>query len=185
MNSNDFDEIFSQAGNLLKLLNKVFEGVTGEPLDLESAVRHYPLLAVGLAAGTGAIGGWLLARRSSPQLPPPAPSRPLDSLPDIRSKLRPAEETGPAQQPVHPLEYLEQLVPEGLDRLRNVLPDVTSEEASALAREWADVLEPKVKQGLDTVVANLSESRFGIYFRRRAQRTDDEEGSDESPKGDA
>src|SRR5437868_8532970 len=123
MDSDDIEEIFSQAGRLLKFLDTTFRDVTGEDLDLESAVRHYPLVALGLAAGAGALGGWFLGRRSRLQLPPPAPEpkRPLDSLRDITSRLqlpqKPAEDTPPGQEPRHPMEYLEQMVPEGMERL--------------------------------------------------------------------
>ena len=86
MQSDDIEELFSQAGHFLKLLRRAFEDVTGEDLDIETAIRHYPLVAVGLAAGAGMLGGWTLARRSKPQLPPPKPRLSFDSLRDIRSR---------------------------------------------------------------------------------------------------
>ena len=190
MESDDIEEIFSQAGRLLKFLDTTFRDVTGEDLDLESAVRHYPLVALGLAAAAGALGGWFLGRRSQPQLPPPTPEskRPIDSLRDITSRFqlpqKPAEEAPPppGQEPRHPMEYLEQLVPEGMERIRSILPDVTPDEAAAVAREWMDTfMEPKLKQGLESVVANVSESKFGEYLKSRFAPPDEPQ-EDEGPE---
>lgn len=174
MDSDDIEELFSQASHLLKSLRPLFKDLTGEDLDLESAVRHYPLLTIGLAAAAGAVGGWAVGRRSRRELPPPEPPRLRDA------RLRPPEATPPAEQPPHPLDYLEHLVPESIDRLRKVLPETTQQEAAELAKEWVDnVLEPKLKQGLDRVVDNVSESKLGAYLKRTL-RPENPEGEEDS-----
>lgn len=137
----------AQARQVARQLAAAYRDVTGEDLDLESMVRHSPLVAVGVAAGLGALGGWFIARRSQKQLPPPTQSQP------------------------NPLLNMDRLVPEGFDKVREMLPGVVPDEAADMAREWVeDVLEPKLKEGVENVVANVGETRLGIFLRQTIQR---------------
>ena len=69
MQGDEFDDLLRQARHVGKILTAVYKEVTGEELDLEQAVRHYPLVALGLAAGAGALAGWWIGRGSAKQLP--------------------------------------------------------------------------------------------------------------------
>ncbi|MBV9282334.1 MAG: hypothetical protein JOZ41_19810, partial [Chloroflexi bacterium] len=149
--------------------------VTGEDFDLESAIRHYPLVALGVAAGLGAVGGWWLGRRSRPQLPAPQPKSQLEStfesLRDLGSRL--AHPSPGDQGHEGPLGYLEQLVPEGLETVRKALPELTSEETISQAKTWFEtVVEPKLKEGLDNVV---SQSRVGSFLKDVLRQADTSE----------
>lgn len=147
MEQHDFEDMMAQARQVARQLAAAYRDVTGEDLDLESMVRHSPLVAVGVAAGLGALGGWFIARRSQKQLPPPTQSQP------------------------NPLLNMDRLVPEGFDKVREMLPGVVPDEAADMAREWVeDVLEPKLKEGVENVVANVGETRLGIFLRQTIQR---------------
>ena len=166
MQSNEFDELYSQVSRLSKLLATAYRDVTGEDLDLEGVVRHYPLVALGVAAGAGALGGWWAARRFRKQLPPPAPrsqvEMTLESLRDFSSRWKAAGQRAPGQGSGMAWEYLEQLL--------KSFPDKTKEEGKP-AKNWLDtVLEPKLKEGMDTFVSNLSRNKMGAYFRQQIQR---------------
>jgi hypothetical protein len=175
MQSSDFDDLVEQAKQFGKVLSTLYEDVAGEELDLEGAIKHYPLVALGLALGAGAVAGWWIGRRQAPALPPPEPPRGTGRLSDLFKRETPKPEMR-RDQPAHPLDYLENLIPGGVDKVRDVLPDVVSEEAAAMARNWVDtVLEPRLKQGLDTMAANISEGKFGAFFRRTMQRYEDRE----------
>jgi hypothetical protein len=182
MNSNEFDDLVAQAKQIGKVLATLYEDVTGEELDLEGAIRHYPLIALGLALGAGALGGLWITRRARSQLPPPPQPKSqldstFDSLRSLGARFRQRSERTPGQEPVGPLDYLEQLLPGGVDKVREFLPEVTPEEATAVAQEWLDsFVEPKLKQGLDNL-----ENRFGAFFRQQLQRLEDKEGPEEPP----
>jgi hypothetical protein len=146
MEQHDFDDLMAQARQVAKQLAGVYRDVTGEELDLESMVRHSPLVAVGIAAGFGALGGWFVARRTQRQLPPPKPAP-------------------------NPLESVERLLPEGIEKVREILPGVVPDDAADVARAWMEeVLEPKLKEGVDNVVANVGETRLGMFIRQTIQR---------------
>ena len=175
MSSDEFDELYSQANRLSKILVSAYRDITGEDLDLEGIVRHYPLVALGLAAGAGALGGWWVARKFQAQLPPPTPKSQLDtaldSLRDIRAKFRAAGEGAPGETPARPWEYVEWLLPGALEALRKTFPDANIGQGASPGKNWLDtVLEPELRAGLDNVVSNLSESKVGLYFRQRMRR---------------
>src|SRR4051812_21461456 len=99
MPNNDFDDLFTQAGDLLKHFVPIFKDLTGEELDVESALRHYPWVILGTAAGVGLLAGVWIGRKQAPAPPPPPP--PLAA---------------------GPMSYLERLFPQGMDRVRQALP---------------------------------------------------------------
>jgi hypothetical protein len=183
MASNDFDELISQARQIGTTLSGVFEEVTGEKLDLEGTIKHYPLVAVGLGIGIGAVAGWWVGSKRATALPPPAPELPGESAPagtpnrlsDFfkRALDTTSSETGAG---THPLDRLETLFPAGADKVRDVLPDLVSEEAAAMAKTWVDtVLEPRLRQGIDSVANNVSESKIGAFIRDRLAGANDAE----------
>jgi hypothetical protein len=165
---NDFDQLFEQATHLAKALARSYQEVTGEELDLEGVIRHYPLVAFGAAAGAGVLAGWWIGRRGRNQLPPPPSSVEGPSpggLRDLASRLGRNRE--------RPAEYLERLLPEGIEMVRRVLPEINPEEAAELATTWVDtVLQPKLKQGLQNVVANMPDTGMGAYLKQRLQHDD-------------
>jgi len=115
MDSNDLDDLLRQLRSAAGTIRTLYRDLTDEDLDVESAMRHYPLLALGLAAGAGAAAGWWLGRKRQPELPPPPPE--------------------PA--PKRPLEYVEELLPGAVDRVRARLPEVVlSDAAKTRARAW-------------------------------------------------
>src|SRR5947209_468928 len=69
--SKDFDELFEQAGLIARALRDAYKDVSGEELDLEAALKNYPLLIIGTAIGTGALAGWWIAHRRQPPEPSP------------------------------------------------------------------------------------------------------------------
>jgi hypothetical protein len=126
----DYDELFTHARHVATLLATLYRDVAGEELDLETAIKHYPLIAVGLAAGLGTLGGLWLGRKLSPQLPPPSRPGPLDRL--------------------------EQYLPIPLDRVMDFIPETTIEGVTDVAREWmGTVLEPRIKEVTDGPFGNL------------------------------
>lgn len=181
MEPNEFDEVFASVRYLAQTFTVVFEEVTGEELDIETSVIHYPLVALGLAAGAGALAGWWIGHKTRPALPPPQAHRPLE---DFLSRLRRREVTG--EQPPTPLEYIEMILPGGIEKVRRYLPDSTPEEASERAKAWIDdVLEPKLKHGLENAASKAPEGRFGSFLKqaldRWAQPGDGEEGPPVTP----
>ena len=45
-----------------------------------------------------------------------------------------------------------------------------------MAKTWVDtVLEPKLRQGIDTMATNVSESKFGSFFRQTLARFEETE----------
>jgi hypothetical protein len=148
MESNGFDELFGQAGEVVRALRSVYSDVTGEELDLESALKNYPLIVVGLAAGAGFFGGWLIGRRNPAALPPPASTE---------------TPTG------SPLDAIERFLPNQVGKVRDALPEGLADEAASVARKWVDgVLENGLK--------DASASRFGSMLRdtfRRTEQSDD------------
>jgi hypothetical protein len=175
MESDDFDEIVQHAKQVGKLLGVVYREMTGEDLDLDGVVRHYPLVALGIAVGAGALGGWWLGRRQRPQLPPPPQEGLMDTFRDAASKLKQGGQSGNGQEAIRPRDYLEQLAPH-IEKVRNMVPDTVREEASLRAQTWMDtVLEPKLKQGMGRAAARASDTRLGAYLRDRIRRMEEEE----------
>jgi hypothetical protein len=154
MESKDLDELLGQARAAGGALKTLYEDVTGEELDLESAVRHYPLLALGVAAGLGAAAGWWLGRKSQLQLPPPPPEQPKRRA----------------------LEYVEEVLPGTVERVRARLPEIVlSDAAKAKAKTWlGSVVDRQLQQGVDRW-AESADQRLGTFFRRATERLDREE----------
>jgi hypothetical protein len=173
MNDHDFDDLFKQAQEIGRNLAGVYRDVTGEDLDLESAVRHYPLFAVGLAAGAGVLGGYWLGRRGQKQLPPPKSSGSLDRLRELNDRRKEAAERG---ESLSPLDFVEHLLPPGMEL----------EDAAQTAREWVGgQLEPRFREGVESVLENMADFRFGSFLRqtiRRADVSDDQRIED--PEGE-
>lgn len=178
MDSSDFDELIGQARQIGKMLGDLFEEITGDELDLEGTIKHYPLVAIGVGIGAGALAGWWVGSRRHPQSAPPPAALPPDAEPtsglarlgdlfkNVQSTVR-----GDGESPNHPRDVLENLFPAGAEKVRDVLPDVVSEEAAAMAKTWVDtVLEPKLRQGIDTMATNVSESKLGSFFRQTLAR---------------
>jgi|SRR5947209_1232774 len=153
MDSNDLDDLLRQLRSAAGTIRTLYRDLTDEDLDVESAMRHYPLLALGLAAGAGAAAGWWLGRKRQPELPPPPPE--------------------PA--PKRPLEYVEELLPGAVDRVRARLPEVVlSDAAKTRARAWlGNIVEHQLQQGVDRW-ADGADTRLGSVFRRATQHVDKE-----------
>lgn len=100
MDSDELEELTRQAAQVARLALAAFEGLSGEPLALDRAIRRYPVLLLSVAVGVGATAGWWLGRKGAKQLPPRAAS---------------------------PLEYLDRVMP-ALDKARELLP--SEEEAT-------------------------------------------------------
>jgi hypothetical protein len=184
MEPSDFSELLKQARQLVSQLKVAYKEVAGEDLDLEEAVRDYPLLAITLAAGVGALAGWLVARRMRPtrqplQGPPPAPQsrldRTLQSAREIGEKLKERRDAAPEGSPPTPLDYLETLLPERMEKAREILPEGSAEEAAARAREWLDTrVEPALQHGLERAAA----SKFGVFLRQTLHRIETTQNGD-------
>ncbi len=183
MASSEFDDLIAQARQIGSTLGNLFEELTGEELDLESTIKHYPVVAVGLGIGIGAIAGWWVGSKRMAALPPPVQEPPpvADTrsgsgwLGDLFSR---GQESGDRESgtSTHPLDRLETMFPGGAEKVRDVLPDIVSEEAAAMAKSWVDtVLEPKLRQGIDSMAANVSESKLGTFFKQRLAALDDTE----------
>lgn len=146
MDTGEFDELFESATTVLRAIRNVYGEVVGEEFDLESALKNYPLLLLGVAAGAGFLGGWWAARRRGPKALP-----------------------GPAAAGTAPLDVLERLFPAQVGKLRAVLPEGAADEAANAAKQWVDsVIEPRLKERLDAA----SGSRFGLFVRDTFQRFD-------------
>lgn len=144
MQPSDYDDLIARFRQLSTVFGTIYHDITGEEFDLEGAVRHYPLVSLGLAAGAGVLAGAWIARRSQTPLPPPPP---------------------PAS--TRPFDYLEQLLPQPFERVRRVLPEMTGEEAGTIARTWLEsMIEPGLKDTMES-------SKFGIFLRRTFERLDD------------
>jgi hypothetical protein len=170
MSRNDFDDLIDQARQVGAVLAATYRDVTGEELDLESAVRHYPLMALGLALSAGAIGGWWLGRKTAPRLPAPRPvaDEVVDRVRDLASRLASGEQ---AQRTI---EYVE--------RVRRALPDSTADEVASAARTWLDdVVEPRLREGLESVARDVSETKLGIFLRDVLARYEGEDRRLEDP----
>lgn len=154
MDPSDFDELLNRARDARHLLETLYKDVTGEDLDIEGAVRHYPLLAVGLAAGAGVLGGWWLGRKQQPQLPPPPPERAPSRFEGLGN----------------PFEMLEGFIPGAAEKVRERMPEVVvSEEVKTIARTWiSGVLEPKLK-------GTGNDATLGGILRHVVQRMDTSE----------
>jgi hypothetical protein len=180
MDSSDFDELIDQAKQIGKMLGELFEEVTGEELDLEGTIKHYPLIALGLGLGAGAIAGWWVGSRHRPALPPPShtlppPTEGTTGLGRLGEFFK-SSSAGEGEAKSNPLDMLENIFPSGVEKVRDVLPDVVSEEAAAMAKNWVDtVLEPKLRQGIDNMATNVSESKLGSFFRQTLARYEETE----------
>jgi hypothetical protein len=177
MESNDFDEFVVHARRVFTQLRETYKEVVGEELDLEAAIRHYPLVAVTVALGVGALGGWWVGRKLRPEpqaLPPPrsvpAPSpqsrldRTIRSAHDLSEKLKERRNDAPEGSPPRALDYLGAMLPEG-----------AAEEAAARAREWADTrLEPALQKGLERAAS----SKFGAMVRESLHRLEKTQSGD-------
>lgn len=160
MNDHEFDELFKQAQQIGRHLAGVYRDVTGEDLDLDSAVRHYPLFAVGFAAGAGVLGGYWLGRRNAKQLPPPPQTGSLDRLRELNERRKEAADRG---APLSPLDFVEHLLPPGMEL----------EDAAQSAREWAGKqLEPRLRESVESVLENMSDFHFGSFLRQTIRRVD-------------
>jgi hypothetical protein len=183
MDSSDFDELIGQAKQIGKMLGDLFEEITGDEFDLEGTIKHYPLIAVGVGLGAGAIAGWWVGNKRRPALPPPQVALPPESeasggfgrLGELFKGMQNATK-GDGEGMNQPRDVLEHLFPSGVEKVRDVLPDVVSEEAAAMAKTWVDtVLEPKLRQGIDSIATNVSESKFGSFFRQTLARFEETE----------
>jgi hypothetical protein len=177
MNDHDFDELFKQAQQVGRQLGAVYREVTGEDLDIDSAIRHYPLFAVGLVAGAGLIGGYWLGRRGQKQLPPPPKQQgSLDRLRELNDRRREAAERG---ESLSPLDFVEHLLPPGMEL----------EDAAQSARDWAGKqLEPRLREGVESVLGNMADFHFGSFLRqtiRRADMSEDQQIEDPENEGDS
>jgi hypothetical protein len=148
--SKEFDELFEQAGLIARALRDAYKDVSGEDLNLEAALKNYPVLVVGAAAGAGVLAGWWIGHRKQlPEPPPPSKKKTM--------------------------EFLEDLFPKQVNRMKEVLPEGAAEDAATAARNWMDtVLEPKLRQGIDSA----SETRLGSFVRetiRKLEQTGDTE----------
>lgn len=155
MESKDLDELLRQLRTAAGTVRSLYTDLTGEELDVEGAVRHYPVLVLGLAAGAGAAAGWWLGRKSRPEPPPPP-------LPEPTRK--------------RPLEFVEEVLPGAVERVRSRLPEVVLSDATrAKAKVWLDnIVEHQLQQGADRWAEN-ADSRLGAFFRRATERVDPEE----------
>jgi hypothetical protein len=156
MEQRDFDELIAYARQAGQLLKTVFKDLADEELDLESAVRSYPILALTLAAGAGAAAGWWAAHRRRAVLPPPPPESGSDQT----------------TQTTKTASYLEQRFP-NVERLRKAIPDSMKDDAATMARNWMDsLLEPKIRQGVDNLSANVAESKWATLIKQAVQKMD-------------
>lgn len=171
MDMSNFDDLLAQGRQIAHALTSAYEEATGEEFDLESGIRHYPLAALGIAVGTGALAGWWLGHRTAPQLPSPA----VEQLQDIPQASA--------------FERLEQAIPETVSRLREALPEITvSDEVKERMLSWASTtLEKQFQQNVDSLAETL-DARLSGFFRRGLQRLDsqpevklDDPVSDPSP----
>lgn len=174
MNEHEFDDLFTQARQVGRQLAGVYRDVTGEDLDIESAIRHYPLFAVGLVAGAGVLGGYWLGRRNAKQLPPPKQQGSLDRLRELNERRKEASDRG---EQLSPLDFVEHLLPPGMEL----------EDAAQSARDWAGKqLEPRLREGVESVLENMSDFRFGSFLRQTIRRVDQSEDKQiEDPDIDA
>jgi hypothetical protein len=154
MESKDLEQLLEQARAAAGLLKGLYTELTGEELDVESAVRHYPLIGLGLAAGAGMAAGWWLGRRSRPPAPPALPESPAHRA----------------------LDLVEEVLPGAVERVRARLPEVVlSDAARERARTWlGNVMEQRLQQGIDRW-AEGADIRLGTFFRRATERLDPEE----------
>lgn len=192
MDSGDFEDLIGQAKQIGTMLGDLFEDITGEEFDLEGTIKHYPLVAIGLGLGVGAIAGWWVGSRRRSALPPPSQVSPPSTeaasgfgrIGEVMKGIQSAAARG-GEATDHPRDVLEHLFPSGVEKVRDVLPDVVSEEAAAMAKTWVDtVLEPKLRQGIDTVTTNVTEGKIGTFFRQtlaRYEKSEDQHLEDPEP----
>jgi hypothetical protein len=125
LNDHDFDELLSRSKQVARVLTLVYRDLTGEDLDLESAVRHHPLVMLGTAVGLGFLAGYWVTGRAHQELPPPPKPYRQDPF--------------------------QQLLPESLEQVRSFLPEWNAREVEAQAREWIErVVDPRVREGVES-----------------------------------
>ena len=155
MNSKDLDDLLAELRQAGRLFATLYKDLTGDEFDADSVVRHYPVAALGLAAGAGVAAGWWLGRRNVPQLPPPPPAEPVSK---------------------RALDLVDDVLPGAVDRVRARLPEVVlSDETRARVKTWmGNIAEHQVQQGIDRW-AEGAEVKLGSFFRRATERLDREE----------
>ncbi|PZS02627.1 MAG: hypothetical protein DLM70_10155 [Chloroflexi bacterium] len=161
MESPEFDEILKSAMQTGRLLAALLEGAADADVDFGKTIRNYPLWATAFAAGAGMLGGWWLGRKTLPQPPPKQLSagesaRALleDSVAHLRRRVDDTVRS----------EHLERLLPESVDAERLL------DNAGEHARAWINtVAEPRVKDGLQQLTANVSQGKIGDLLRQAAR----------------
>lgn len=192
----DLVDLAKRAAFIARILRILYRGIAGEDLTIESGIKHRPLLSVGLATGVGALAGWWLSdqvhRRS---LPPPEPTA-FDYLSDIlpggldrvRNEIIPGVDRVRNEIIPNGMDRVRnEIIPGGVERVREALP-ASREEAVSNARSWLDtVLEPKIKEGLESAADNVPEDRVSTFLRDAARRlgTDDPSPDDNGHIPDA
>jgi hypothetical protein len=189
MDADDFNELLVNARQVGKLVAAIFEGATDEDFNLEAALRRYPVVSLSLAAGAGMLGGWWVARRtrSTPQISPPKPPSRVATLAEqareLTAELKTRTEAARRQSPEDPLAYIDVVMPGGADRVREFLPEGTADEVAAAAKSWLDTfLEPRLRQGAESLRANAGNGRFGLFMRQTIERWEEPDGEDEPPR---
>jgi cytochrome P450 len=154
MDPEHVDALLSEVRAIADVARKIYHDVTEEEFDLESAISHYPVTALATALGIGILVGWRFARRTPPALLPPPP---------------------PLKEP-SPLEYFERSIPEQIDRVREYLPELVSEDTMHKARDWLDtVVEPRLRETVEN-------GRIGLgVILRRAIEGPDQDADDAGP----
>jgi hypothetical protein len=165
MENLDFADLFSQAKQFNEHFAGVFKEVTGEDFDLETAVKHYPLVSLGLAAAVGVLGGWWVASKQRKSLPP--------------------AETHIAERGGTFFERVERIFPGGVESFRRSVPEVPTEKTAAVLAGWMDqVVEPRLKKGLENLTTGLLEGKLGAYLKQTFESSEKELNDDSvSPEG--
>ncbi len=133
----DFETLWGQARDVRDVFDRVFREVTGEDFNLEAAVRHYPVMALGIAAVIGGVIGWRAGRRSLRALPPPSAETPRRAF----------------------VNELGAILPRSVEHARQKLPEIAaSEEARAAARKWfQSAIEPRLRRNIDNLSDRLDQ----------------------------
>jgi hypothetical protein len=115
-----------------------------------------------------------VGRHSQPAAPAPQPLVDVEALQkqigDLRARLKRTErqegEEGASSSP------LDGLFPQGLDKVRESLPELKAEEAANRAREWIDanIQADKVRQSIEGFNASETSRKVGAFFQQRWQR---------------
>jgi hypothetical protein len=161
MDEFNFNDLFSRSRDVLGAFRVLYKDLTGEELDVESGIRHYPVVALGAAAAAGVAVGWFAARRTQHQLPPPA------AEPEVE----------PPSATRGPFDALEGFLPGTIESLRSIVPETIAEETTAAARNWIDQrLEPRLRErfeALDTRAGGLLRDALRRFEGGEDTRPDD------------